>query len=420
MDNISEYINYGLMLTAYIVMAVSFSGVKTAGKVFFSLSVMLPLCIVLQMLILDIMGEIWLLRLYPLTVHFLTGVFIIILFGKKPWTVVGAVTTGYMMCQPSRWAGVLAASLTDNLYSEFVIRTLAIVFVVYVGIRYFSGIFSEIFNKPGKDVFIFSMVPVAYYIIDYGVYTYTGLWTHNNYLAAELAPVIISIVYICFCSLYYKMYDEKTELERRKHIVEIINEQQEREIDSITEGFNAVGKLREELDSFYDNIQLPMDKEDVISAGKKLNEIIDKIDCSVAPGYTESVILNYMLKNTKEKCRKYNIKLEEEIDIKYLKGDETLLTTIISNVLGNALKEQLKLPESRRFIQIIFKNENDRLIFSVINPYKKKPRFNKGIPYNEGKNRGYGTGGIAYLTEMAGGKCYFSAGEQYFSVKITI
>ena len=104
-----------------------------------------------------------------------------------------------------------------------------------------------------------------------------------------------------------------------------------------------------------------------------------------------------------------------------LKGlDEILFSSILSNALDNALNAQQEVPPHQRFIRIVLKNKEGKLLVSVSNPVSKAPLFVDGLPVATEDGHGYGTHSIRYLTEKLGGNCDFSMQDDLFVLRIVI
>ena len=84
------------------------------------------------------------------------------------------------------------------------------------------------------------------------------------------------------------------------------------------------------------------------------------------------------------------------------------------------MNAQEDIPADQRYIQLMLKYAEDKLLVSVKNPVAKKPVFADGLPVTDKTGHGFGTQSIRYMTERLGGNCLFSVHENYFLVRIVI
>ena len=93
---------------------------------------------------------------------------------------------------------------------------------------YLSQYISKLFNKDNKSVYIFGSVPILYYVINYFLETATNFWSTTDPLITEFFRCLVCIVFMLFCVVYYKEYEQKLDLERKEQIINISFEQQKK------------------------------------------------------------------------------------------------------------------------------------------------------------------------------------------------
>jgi sensor histidine kinase regulating citrate/malate metabolism len=114
------------------------------------------------------------------------------------------------------------------------------------------------------------------------------------------------------------------------------------------------------------------------------------------------------------------IQFSHKIELTELNVDDTLFISILSNALDNALNAQEFIPENERYIKLMMKTVDDKLLLSVKNPTHQKVIFSDGLPVTEKKGHGYGTQSIRYMTERLGGNCQFSEQDRIFTLRVII
>ena len=73
-----------------------------------------------------------------------------------------------------------------------------------------------------------------------------------------------------------------------------------------------------------------------------------------------------------------------------------------------------------RWIRLMLKTVDGKLLLSVKNPVEQPLVFADGLPVTSKKGHGYGTQSIRYMTEKLGGKCQFSIQNDLFILRAII
>jgi sensor histidine kinase regulating citrate/malate metabolism len=129
-------------------------------------------------------------------------------------------------------------------------------------------------------------------------------------------------------------------------------------------------------------------------------------------------MVNYVLTDFSAKCTAAAVDLQCTVELEAVTVDEIMLCSILSNALENAL---LNLPEQEdRYVRVMLKTVDGRLLISVKNPTAEIPTFVDGLPIPSKENHGYGTRSICYITEKLGGNCQFSVNGNVFVVRVVI
>ena len=108
------------------------------------------------------------------------------------------------------------------------------------------------------------------------------------------------------------------------------------------------------------------------------------------------------------------------VQIQELKQDVMLVASILSNGLDNAFNAQAVIDPEKRYIKLLIKHSEGKLLLSVKNPVEKAPVFVSGLPVTNQKGHGYGTQSIRYLAERMGGNCQFSVQDGAFVLRVVL
>lgn len=403
-----------------IVLSFAFSGLRFTKKNNIFISLIFLFLGIVQLGVFWLLGETKTWELYPLIVHLPIAVFLCLAFKKKSTTVLAAISLTYLCCQPSKWIGLLAETFINSNPIVTIIRIIVLLLVAFIVIRYLALYISEIFNKDNRSVLIFSSIPMIYYLFDYSVSIYTDLWNSHYRIISEFLPFLLCIAFVAFCVIYYKEYEKKADSERKEQIIKITVQQQAKEIAAIKKSNLETRLLRHDMRLFLSNLALSIEQNDKENSLKMISGFVKQVEASSLQRYCENDTVNYILTNFENKCLESDVEFKATIEIEKLAVDEILFSSIISNALDNALNSQAKLPEEERYIKLMLKNSDGKLLFSVKNPFSEKPVFIDGLPVSNRKGHGYGTQSIRYMTERLGGKCQFILQDNTFVLRVVL
>jgi len=419
-DTVLFFVHYALLLFFGITLSVAFSGVRPSKNAVYPLISLFAACAVLQILVFVWLGEDMTWKLYPLITHVPIGITLCFVFRKRITTVLAAIASAYLCCQPANWIGLLSDALFSKEAITHSAQIISLLTVGFLVLRYFALYISELYNKENRNVLIFGSIPLVYYLFDYIMGIYTDFWHNNNRVAAEFLPFFLCIVFMIFCIIYYKEYEQKADAERKEQIIRITAEQQEKEIASIRKSNLETRLLRHDMRLLLNNLALSIEQEDKETSLKLISGYVSNVDAASLHRYCGNDTINYVLTNFEQKCHDSEVKFVTTVSLDELKIDEILFSSILSNALDNALNAQLELPPVNREIKLLLKISNGKLLLSVSNPFRKAPAFANGLPLTDKKGHGYGTQSIRYMTERLGGKCQFILQNDKFILRVII
>lgn len=359
-------------------------------------------------------------RLYPVIAHLPLILLLCLYYRRRFITALVSVFTAYLCCQPVKWVGILAFTLSRSYLAEYIVRVLMFSCTAVFALKLFAPYLSEIFSKDTRSVCIFGSIPIVYYCFDYATVVYTDLWRNHAQLVGEFFPALLCIMFIAFCVIYYHTYEQKADAERKAQIVRVIAQQRSREIESIRRNEKEIRMLRHDMRLFLSSVALCLDNGDSAKAQELIASYSSHISGALLEHFCGNDTVNYVLSDFSARCRAKDIRFDCAIDLKELNADEILFSSILSNALDNAINAQEDIPADRRYIQLMLRCVEEKLLVSVKNPIAKKPVFADGLPVTDKTGHGFGTQSIRYLTERLGGNCQFSVQDNCFLVRIVI
>lgn len=362
------------------------------------------------------MPVVW--KLYPLSTHLPLLLFLCAIYHKRWITSFASIFTAYLFCQPANWFGLLTLYITKSQTMEYLIRCCSLIIVAFIALRYLAPYFAKIYNKDNRSVAIFAMMPLIYYLFDYTTMIYTNLWINNNRIAAEFLPFFLGIIYMVFAILYCSENEEKQMAQHKAELIQIIAEQQKKEIETIKRNEKEIRILHHDMRLFLSSLAVCLEQEEVDKAKTMLASYTSHIANTRLQHFCNIDTINYVLSDFAAKCQCNGVNFIHKVELSELKIDSNMFASILSNSLDNALNAQKELDESSRRVKLLLKTANDKLLLSVENPISKKPVFKDGLPAVNKEGHGYGTQSICYMTERCNGKCQFTVQDHTFITKI--
>lgn len=414
------FINAGMLVCFGVYLAAAFSGIRFTPK---SVAICLCFCAgsgFLQLLAYMMFSPSFAWKIYPLITHIPLILLLVYVFRQRFVTAVVSICTAYLCCQPAKWFGVLAAALTPNSNIEYIVR-ICLLSITFPVVHFFlSQHIAEIFNKDTRSVCIFGITPVIYYIFDYIAMIYTHLWTDYASVTIEFLAFFLCVIFLVFSIVYYKEYEQKSNAQQKESIISLIIDEQKKELDIIKRNEHEIHLFRHDMRLLLLTLSMAIENNDKETAQKMISSYVSNIEATAVKKFCSNTTINYVISAFAKKCDEQEIELICQISIGELTCDETILASIISNALDNAVNALQQLSSSQRKIELMLKDMNGKLLFSTKNAFKTKPLLMNGTPISNLKGHGYGSRSIAYLTERLGGVCQFTIDGNYFIVRVII
>ena len=412
---------YGAAVLLFgIFVSAAFAGVKSNKK---NIAILVGIFVfsgLLQLAVYMLLGEEFIWKLYPLISHLPVLIALCTVFCKKPVAAAASLFTAYLCCQPSKWFGLLIYGITDSMVEQYITRILVLVLVAVIVFMFVSDYIAQIYDKNDRTVLLLGITPTVYYFFDYITVVYLNVFNWKNPVIVEFMPFFLCIIFMTFCLIYHREYEEKSDAERKEQIVKIMLSEQKKEYDAIKRSEHEIRLIRHDMRLVLNSISVCIDNGDLSAAKKLISAYSDNIESTVVKKYCSNNMLNYTLSSFADRCTENNTTFVCRVDVDDISCDEIMLSGIISNAMDNAINAQQAVPQKQRRIQLILKNHNGRLLLSVKNRLGNTPHFFDGVPVSDKKGHGYGTQSIIYLAEKMGGNCRFSIEDCSFILRVII
>ena len=359
-------------------------------------------------------------RIMPLLVHIPNLLLLVLYYHKRFATALASICTTYLLCQPPKWIYSMLAILLPDITTLKICLFIGLFILAFLIAVYLSQYISRLFNKNNKSIYIFGSVPILYYVINYFLEIETNFWSTTNPMITEFFRFFICIIFILFCVVYYKEYEQKADLERKEEIINISFEQQKKEMELIKEKEKEVRIMRHDMRLFLNTLIMHINQNNTDAALKLATTLASNIETTTIEHYSNNDIVNYILSDYAEKCKKACIAFHTTVALQEMNTDEVIFSSILSNALDNALNATANLPIEKRGIKLLLKNVDGKLLLSVRNSFEGKIIFSDGLPVSPKVDHGYGTQSIRYMTEKINGNCQFTIEDNEFVLRVVI
>ena len=415
-----EAVNGAVLLAFGITLAAAFSGIRFNRRNVLIFSGLYAFSAVLQVIAAVSLSQAQVWQLYPLIAHLPLILLLWLAYHKPAVAAMAATFTAYLFCQPAKLFGVITYQISQSTALEYGVRILTLLPVGYIAVRHVASCLSEIFSRDRRSVLIFGIVPTVYYFFDYATVVYTDLWLNNDRVVMEFLPFFLAVVYVVFCFVYYKEYEQKADAQRKEQIIRIMVEQQAKEISAVKQSEQELRLLRHDMRLLLSSLAISIENDETEKAQEMIAAQIHRIDGTKLERFCNVETLNYVLSDYAAKCRKEEIDFSFDIALDTIGVDEILFCSILSNALDNALNAQKLLPSGKRRIRLMLKYSGEKLLLSVKNPVGQPVLFADGLPISGKKGHGYGTQSIRYMAERLGGNCQFSQQGDTFILRVVL
>ena len=358
---------------------------------------------------------------YPLLAHVPLLFLFILVFKKKWYHGIFAITTTYLCCQIANWVSIISITLHASGIVIDAIYTLALgVTFVFIQ-KYATMSFINLYAKPAASFLSFAIVPGFYYVFDYLSTVYSEQLYENNLLAVEFTPFLLCLCYMFFCTVYFRQYEEKLEVEQHNRFMHIQQIQSEKEINAIKHSEQTISLLRHDLRHFLTTISEYLEQNQTDRAKEYIGEIIDVADETKQKKYCANDTVNMILSYYEETLQHWRVHFDYELKVSSaIEISDVDITSILSNGLENAIHAVRSLPEEKRIIQLQMIEKNGKLLISIKNTYGDTPHFDGDMPVSKKDGHGFGTQSIQYTAEKLGGNCHFSLKGDYFVLQLIL
>lgn len=239
---------------------------------------------------------------------------------------------------------------------------------------------------------------------------------------------IISLLLVFLLNLIaFYLYDSLADSyskSARLSVLEKENQLYSKQCEIMQESTEELQTFRHDLGNQFAVISELLESEKYELVKSHLSTLTSEIDHSVIFSTTGNVVIDGLI-NYKLQCAvNDHIKVDSEIAVPNdLEIDTVDISTIIGNLLDNAIRAVRELPETKRSLTIKVMYSKDRLIIQMINPYGRELEYQNGeiVTTKQDKaNHGYGLKSVERVVEKYGGYSEINTNNNLFKIDILL
>lgn len=358
---------------------------------------------------------------YPLIAHLPLLLLLILVFKQRLLHAVFSVTAAYLCCQVANWASMIPSSFGDDTIAIDLTYTAVLIATFVFVCKYAASSFANLYSKSLGSFLSFSIVPGFYYIFDYLCTVYSDMLYSRNMLVVEFTPFLLCMCYMFFCTVYFRQYEEKLEVEQHNHLMQMQQNHAEKEIHAIQRSEKIIALLRHDMRHFLGTVLEYIENGQIENAKNYIKEVVSLSDSTRQKKYCANDTVNMILSYYEDALSDAEVQLDWDLQIpSVLKISDVDLTSILSNGIENAVHAVRELPKDQRKIILDMSEKAGKILLSIKNSYARPPKFVGDMPVTDKSGHGFGTESIRYTAEKLGGNCQFTLVDGLFVLRVII
>lgn len=360
-------------------------------------------------------------KIYPVVVHLPLIIFLCLRYRVSPVLALLGVTSAYLCCQFSNWAGIAALAVARTELVYYLVRIAATLVTFAAILRFAPDIGPRLALKSPSELGILLMLPAVYYVFDYATTVYTALFHSGSVVTVEFLAFALCAFYVLFLGVYLREYEAKEAAERERWMVEARDGAISKELDAWRRSGRELSVLRHDMRHYLRGIAALIEDGRADEALTRIGEICEANDRTAVRRHCANETVNIAISSFDDEIARRGItaNLRAAVPEKLVASDIDLFC-VLSNALENAVAAAGKAPEGKRIVDLDLQLEDGRLLLLVSNTFDRAPQIADGMPMAERTGHGFGTQSIKMAVERMGGNCQFRVVGDRFELRAVI
>lgn len=361
------------------------------------------------------------LKTYPIHTHLLLVLYLMYNFKMHFYDSLMYVLLSYMSCQIPAWFSKFSQYIfPKNQIAEVVIYLIFAIITAMIMIMFVGDSAKGLLKGSPVTKAVFGLIPITYYLFDYSTTFWTELLYSGNYHITQFMPLVLCIGYPVFIIGYHKEQQRSQQALQDKLVIEGNLNMIEDEIRGIQEIEMMSRIYRHDMRHHLQLLRSLIKENKLEQAQDYITENINAVAEVTPVRYCEIDILNLLLAHYANIAGKnqipyhFDVKISEELPMSNME-----ICALVSNTLDNACQANMKVIKEDRKLELVFKEHNGMLIFSVDNAFNEAVEniiLDHEEPWN--KEHGFGTKSIEAIVKKYNGDVSFSFKDNIFSTMV--
>ncbi len=308
--------------------------------------------------------------------------------------------------------------------------------VLYVGFTLLIKIFpQEKFDDIAKYDFVSisvlaALTWIAFEIVDNIKDFFDGVLNPTETEQSLFIFAIGALIYLMLAILYHSSYAKAEERSRNKRLEMQVDEMKEqyethsKMMELSRENLEEMCKIRHDIRNQFSYMQLIFEQDKYNELKKYFNELNDKVAFPLSFSDCENRVVRDVL-NMEINKLKNGTKIDYSVAVgNEMKIDDLDLTTVLINLLDNAIEacERDKIEDA--VISFSMREEGSYLYIGVSNPVadggKAKKQFEEGTVKTDKRSHGLGKKIVAEIVEKHDGVIKYEINDRFFRVNVML
>lgn len=362
-------------------------------------------------------------KIYPLVTHLPLIVLLYILTKKLLWPTI-SVLTAYLCCQLRRWIALLivALALGGPMMQDLVELIVTLPLLLFL-LRFAVPTVQQLTHHPKKLQCQFAVIPVLYYIFDYGTVVYTDLLTSGEPVVVEFMPFVCCGAYLAFLAYHSAEEQKRSHLQQIQNSLDIQLKQSVHEINTLRESQALARQYRHDLRHHLQYVSTCIENGQEELAQKYISGICEEIEAQKVKCYCENEAANLIFSSFAGRAEKDGITMNICGTLPaFLLITDSDLCVLLSNALENAIYacRPFAVLGKASTIDVQFYEKEGKFFLQVTNPCEDTIHFKNGIPVSEQPGHGIGVESICAIVERYRGIYSFQTKDGKFILRILV
>ncbi len=417
-----ELTYYLLILVFGVLLTVMFAGVQNTLRNRITVPCMILLLFLAQLLGYRLIGYDITVKLYPVMIHIPMTLLIAFYFRRGVPVAFVSVISAYLCCKPPQWFATLAFHLSGSRNAYFIVNTVVLFLLFYLLKRYVVTSVNRLIHLSKRSLLLFGIVPLIYYLFDYGTTIYTSLLFQGTEAVVLFMPAITSMFYFGFIIFHYNEIKRRSTAENESILLSAQMKQAKKDLKEFWEVQEKAAIYRHDMRHHLNLIAGFLVDGNNKKASEYINQVQSDIQEITPIRYCENNTVNLILSYYASKAESGNITFK--IDAQFPQNNtiaETELCALLSNGLEIAFGACLLVDASQaRTIRFNSEVHERTLKLTIQNSFTGELFAERSLPLCDQQEESYGFRSVVMIINKYKGSYTYKAENGLFTLEMVL